>query len=85
MGCVWFHPPVPICFPDWPGTTIHVGNIAQAVDILMHLWPVHPGRECRAARECCLVALEHPEKAGLCRQAFQAAAKEAGILVDTAI
>jgi hypothetical protein len=44
MDRVWFHPPVPICFPDWVGTTIHVGNVAQATDILLRLWPVEPGQ-----------------------------------------
>ncbi len=81
MDRVWFHPPVPICFPDWVGTTIHVGNVAQATDILLRLWPVTPGQKHRVARDVCLAALEDPAKAGTARQAFHEAAEEAGILV----
>jgi hypothetical protein len=81
MDRVWFHPPVPICFPDWLGTTIHVGNVAQATDILLRLWPVEPGQKHRIATEVCLATLEDPAKAGIARQAFHEAAEEAGMLV----
>jgi hypothetical protein len=81
MDRVWFHPPVPICFPDWVGTTIHVGNVAQATDILLRHWPVEPGKKHLVAREVCLAALEDPAKVGIARQAFHEAAEEAGMLV----
>lgn len=60
--------------------TYVVNNTVMAARLLLEQWPVKDGPAHRAARVECIAAMEggDPEKA---RKAFEAAAREAGVLI----
>jgi len=56
---------------------------ADAAYYLLHKWPVESGKECSRARRVCLAVLEGRRPADDAREAFVAAAKEAGLYVPS--
>jgi hypothetical protein len=80
---VW-NKPVPI-IQRKAGGTLLVGNSVQAARILLQEWPATPGPKHRAARQAVLDAMEKAldqERQAKAREAFRAAAIEAGIARD---
>ena len=73
--------PVPI-IQRKAGATLLVGNSIQAARILLQEWPATPGPKHLAARKAVLAAMEKAldkERQAKAREAFQDAAREAGI------
>jgi hypothetical protein len=74
----WFNPAVPVRDVDKPGLTINVSNIRRAAETLL-TWP-DKGPKWRKAVQTCIDAGKGSATAADVRQAFEAAAKEAGML-----
>lgn len=74
----WFSPPVPVRDVNKPGLTINVSNIPRAAEVLL-TWP-EKGPKWRKAVQTCIDAGEGRKSADEVRKAFEAAAKEAGML-----
>lgn len=75
----WWNKPVTVMLGP-ANVTYVVNNTLMAARILLEQWPVEGGTAHRAARIACIAAMNggDPEKA---RVAFEAAAREAGILL----
>ena len=64
------------------GRVEHIGSARKAAEWLLYKWPTEiDTNKARAARKACLEVLEGQRKAVMARQAFRAAAEEAGILI----
>ena len=74
----WFNPSVPVRDVNKPGLTINVSNVPRAAEILL-TWPER-GPKWRVAVQTCVDAMEGEKPADEVRKAFEAAAKEAGML-----
>jgi len=59
-----------------------INSVSEAVEFLLNKWPVYEGLKLKAARQCCLDALEGKASAAAARSALIEAAKEADIFVD---
>lgn len=82
MSSEWWSSPVRVMIGA--GTTWSVDNNRRAAEMLMEEWPTEEGRQYSLARRAVLKAMEHPEDRSAqisARIAFQAAAREADILV----
>lgn len=84
MALGWWAKPVLV----WVGsnTTHHVTRPSEAADLLLHDWPEFRGPAYESAKEALLKALENPDSGSLnaaSRLAFEAAARDAGILAST--
>jgi hypothetical protein len=77
-----FDRPVRVALGD-SGNAIHiVTNTKQAVEILLYKWPSNPDSKHLAARVACAAVLDGQKPSVMARRAFEAAAKEADILVE---
>lgn len=79
MAYLWFSSPVPV----WtkPTRCKHVSHVLEAAEVLLKEFPKGKGRQaCLTARIACLAALEGTGDIETARSAFEAAAREAGIL-----
>ncbi len=66
-----------------PGRIHMVGSAREAAETLLFRWPVEkPGKRHLAAREACLKVLQGVAETRRARRAFEAAAREAGILAE---
>lgn len=74
---VWFNPPVPVRTKH-VGRTYNVSSARAAAEQLM-LWETR-GPKWRKAVQTCLSALEGKTPAADVRKAFEAAARESGML-----
>lgn len=77
----WWHRPVPVLVGS--NTTQHITRPSAAADLLLHDWPAEGGAAYTMAKVAILKALENPDDDGLSDaafEAFQEAAREAGIL-----
>jgi hypothetical protein len=64
------------------GQRQNISSARQAAEWLLFRWPKEiDTAKARAARKACLDALEGQREAAAARQAFRAAAEEAGILI----
>jgi hypothetical protein len=75
----WFPRPVPVGDVRNVGRTINVSNIGLAMEVLLS-WPDHTRPKWRRAAQTCIEAGEGKKTAADVRKAFEAAAKEAGML-----
>lgn len=78
---MWRDKPVTI-IPGKEGTRLHVNNTAQARRVLDEEWPIERGPRLEAARQAVHNAKVSALKA---REAFYAAADEAGIVTSTTV
>lgn len=78
MASGWFDRPVPI--NERRGSIRNVSSAQEAAGILLNDWPSEGGRRHRAARKACLEVLQGIKEGMHARRAFEAAAKEAGII-----
>jgi hypothetical protein len=76
----WWNKPVPIHLRVGGASIQNVSNALQAAELLLNRWPID-GRKALAARRACLQVLEGVRKAEVARNAFEAAAAEADILL----
>jgi hypothetical protein len=60
-----------------------ISSTRAAAQWLLYHWPTGGGPEHRAARVACIAALKNEQPPDHAREAFVAAAKEAGILINT--
>lgn len=77
----WWRRPVPIMVGN--NTAHHVTRQSAAADLLLHDWPTEDGPAYTMAKVALLKALENPdddELSDAAFEAFQEAAREAGIL-----
>lgn len=81
MDYGWFDKPVSISL-GVVGDVYNVSNARQAAEILLHRWPDAGTIKHRDARYACLQVLQGLQKPEVARQAFEEAAREAGILFD---
>ena len=65
-----------------PGKIRIVSSTREAAECLLLRWPSESGRKHLAARKACMDVLQGLKEARAARRAFQAAAKEADILVE---
>jgi hypothetical protein len=65
-----------------PGKIRIVSSTREAAECLLLRWPFEGGRKHLAARKACMDVLQGVKQVRAARQAFQAAAKEADILVE---
>ena len=75
----WFSPPVPVKSKDI-GRTYQVDNVRAASEQMLE-WAAR-GPEWRMGVEVCLAAFEGKRSAADARTAFEAAARESGMLVE---
>jgi hypothetical protein len=59
-----------------------ISSTRAAAQWLLYHWPTEGGPEHRAARAACIAVLKNEQPPDHARQAFIAAAKEAGILIE---
>jgi hypothetical protein len=60
-----------------------ISSTRAAAQWLLYHWPTGGGPEHRAARVACIAVLKNEQPPDHAREAFVAAAKEAGILINT--
>jgi hypothetical protein len=77
----WFSPPVRVAFGR-VGQSVFVTSAEKAAELLLDKrWPRPDGRKQLAARKACLAVLDGLKEARHARKAFEAAAKEADVLL----
>lgn len=80
METGWFDVPVTIAIE---GAGIRsIRSAREAADILMSQWPAERGRKYEVALKACQNVLYGNVAPVLCRRAFEAAARQAGILLE---
>ena len=65
-----------------PGKIRAVTSTREAAECLVYRWPSDGGKKHLAARRACMQVLEGVKQAIVARRAFEAAAREADILLD---
>ena len=75
----WWNKPVAV---RKSGITYQVNNVLHAANMLLDEWPDTSAAAWKA-RSACMAALEGGDK-DAAREAFEAAARAAGVLVETA-
>ncbi len=75
-----FDKPVRIALGLAQNVIYTVEEVERAADLLSYEWPVRTGRRYTEARRACILAAEGQITAREVRQAFVAAAREAGVL-----
>lgn len=75
-----FDKPVRIALGPAQNVIYTVEQVERASDLLSYQWPVRTGRRYTEARRACILAAEGQITAREVRQAFVAAAREAGVL-----
>jgi hypothetical protein len=78
MAEEWFAPPVSVRDVKRVGLTLNINNVTRAAEVLLS-WQKR-GPKWRAAVEACIDAHEGRKTAAEVRKAFEAAAKESGML-----
>ena len=79
----WWDRPVRVMISN--STAYNVQTSERAAEILLFNWPRDTGEKHLRARQAIVRAMEHPEDPGptiAARRAFEAAAREAGILAE---
>lgn len=82
MAGDWWDKPLSVMIGH--STTYNVTSSSKAADILLHRWPTDGGAKHLAARRAVLKAMENHRDSrarAAARRAFEAAAREADILV----
>lgn len=81
MPAHWFSPGVRVAFGR-VGQSVIVSSTEKAAELLLdERWPRPDGRKHLAARKACMAVLDGQKEARHARKAFEAAAKEADILL----
>jgi len=65
-----------------PENSYRIVDQREAAECLLLRWPFGGGRKHLAARKACMVVLQEVKQSRAARPAFQAAAKEADILLE---
>lgn len=83
MSMDWWSQPVRVAISG--GTAVNVTSNGQAAKMLLEEWPEDAGEKLLRARQTILRSMERPDDPGTlyaARMAFEAAAREAGMLRD---
>jgi hypothetical protein len=81
MSSEWWSEPVRVMVGN--GTALNVSTNDQAASVLLREWPASEGARLVRAKKAVLRSMERPDDPGTrysARRAFEAAAREAGIL-----
>lgn len=82
MSNDWWNEPVRVAVSG--GTAVNVSSNGQAAKMLLEQWPEEAGEKLLRARQTILRSMERPDDPGTlyaARMAFEAAAREAGMLL----